>query len=244
MRKILCFILLLIPIAAFAATCPSGYVALNTASYITLAAECSSTQTDLGTLPSECSDASTECAPDVACALGITQLKSGAGRTVSLYATKYTTPSLHIGVGNDTCYANLVGGTGAGINVNYNGTTYHTTELHRCLNLNVSTTPTVSTPSGNAINWTATSAGTSITGISHCASSSGSVGSITTSLTISTTLANNSYCWCRIIRPTVSAWAFGATYSATTTCDTSCAAKCASLFSSNGTFRGALINSM
>lgn len=244
MRKILCFILLLVPIATFAATCPSGYISVSTASYITLAAECSSTQTDLGALPSECSDDSVDCVPDVACSLGVGQLKSGAGYAVSLYATKYTTPSLHIGTDDGECYVNLVGGTGSGINITYNGTTYHTTELHRCLNISASTTPTVSTPSNNTINWTATSASTGITGISHCASTSGSVGSTATSLTISTTLANNLYCWCRIIRPTVSAWSFGATYSATTTCDTSCAAKCASLFSSNGTFRNALINSM
>lgn len=55
------------------------------------------------------------------------KLKTSTGLEFPIYATKQTTPSINLGVGNNTCYVNLVPGkkTGA-IHVEYNDTTYHT----------------------------------------------------------------------------------------------------------------------
>ncbi|MDE6478552.1 MAG: hypothetical protein K2L94_04895, partial [Alphaproteobacteria bacterium] len=59
------------------------------------------------------------------CAAGVTKIRTG-NVTVPLYASKQTTPALHINVGGQVCYGNLGADHGtSSINVNYGGKTYH-----------------------------------------------------------------------------------------------------------------------
>lgn len=59
------------------------------------------------------------------CGAGIGKIKTGNGRTFNLYPVAYTTPSLRIGYGGQTCYGVLKSGAAASINVRYNNQTYH-----------------------------------------------------------------------------------------------------------------------
>lgn len=61
------------------------------------------------------------------CTAGITNLKSGSGVVVPLYAARQTTHTINVGAGANVCYGSLASGAGAdAINVNIGGTTYHT----------------------------------------------------------------------------------------------------------------------
>ena len=60
------------------------------------------------------------------CELGISNFKTSTGLSFSLYAEKYTEPSLVVGYNDGKCYGKLETGRVTGtINVNYNGTVYH-----------------------------------------------------------------------------------------------------------------------
>ncbi len=64
--------------------------------------------------------------PVQACQIGISQIKTSMGTTVSLYAEKYTSPAIAVSVNGAVCYANLeLGRQSNAINVEYNGTIYH-----------------------------------------------------------------------------------------------------------------------
>lgn len=65
----------------------------------------------------------------VPCTSGVTQLRTSTGLSFSLWAEKYTTPAICVMYNNTICYINLVQGSAANsINVNYNGTIYHTVD--------------------------------------------------------------------------------------------------------------------
>ena len=60
------------------------------------------------------------------CELGISNFKTSTGLSFSLYAEKYTEPSLVVGYNDGKCYGKLETGKATGaINVNYNGMVYH-----------------------------------------------------------------------------------------------------------------------
>ncbi len=62
------------------------------------------------------------------CTAGATMLRTNTGINVPLFASKNTTPSINIRIGNNICYVDLISGTAHGvIKVQYNGQTYHTT---------------------------------------------------------------------------------------------------------------------
>ncbi|MDE6570777.1 MAG: hypothetical protein K2L95_00970 [Alphaproteobacteria bacterium] len=59
------------------------------------------------------------------CAAGVTKIRTG-NVTVPLYASKQTTPALHVSIGGKVCYGSLDSDAGtSAINVNYGGKTYH-----------------------------------------------------------------------------------------------------------------------
>ncbi|MBO5739948.1 MAG: hypothetical protein J6R52_02690 [Alphaproteobacteria bacterium] len=63
---------------------------------------------------------------EVPCELGISYFKTSTGLSFSLYAEKYTEPSLVVGYNDGKCYGKLEAGKATGtINFNYNGTVYH-----------------------------------------------------------------------------------------------------------------------
>lgn len=60
------------------------------------------------------------------CTAGMSTLHAGEKVAVPLYDTRHTTPSIVIQNKDKMCYVNLVEGNGPGLNVDYNGTVYHT----------------------------------------------------------------------------------------------------------------------
>lgn len=60
---------------------------------------------------------------------------------------------------------------------------------------------------GYKVDWTASSSGVPIVGVSACASTAGTtVGQRASSLTKSSSLESNKYCWCKMVSPAVSSW--------------------------------------
>ena len=60
------------------------------------------------------------------CGLGFTTLRTGSGLVIPLYSEKLSSPAIHIGYNGGVCYGILESGSGDGINLEYNGQTYHT----------------------------------------------------------------------------------------------------------------------
>ena len=60
------------------------------------------------------------------CGLGFTTLRTGSGLVIPLYSEKLSSPAIHIGYNGGMCYGILESGSGDGINLEYNGQTYHT----------------------------------------------------------------------------------------------------------------------
>lgn len=110
--------------------CPSNYVA-ETISAIEFACDTYESQITSETPACllMCSNGNvfTEVNSCAALCQGYHKLKTSTGLEFPVYATKQTTPSINLGIGNSVCYVNLVPGrtTGA-IHIKYNETTYHT----------------------------------------------------------------------------------------------------------------------
>lgn len=230
--KLLCCFL--VSFDAFAATCPSGYIQIERNSLITLAATC-----PIVTLAT----ASELSFPGIKCAANLTTLNLSNDVQIPLYATQHTTPSLHIKTATATkCYINLVPGTTThGINLSSGDTTYHVTDLKVCSNLSPDTTPQLISPNTNTSNWSSTSDNITISGISHCASQTATIGTTATSLTTSSTASSNINCWCRLTTPNSSKWVFSYKYSSSSNCNTYCVASCAENFVNSTTFRTNII---
>ena len=60
------------------------------------------------------------------CVPGFTTLRTGSGLVIPLYSEKLSSPAIHIGYNGGMCYGILESGSGDGINLEYNGQTYHT----------------------------------------------------------------------------------------------------------------------
>ncbi len=62
------------------------------------------------------------------CGAGITSLNTSNGYKFDLFASRNTTPSIHVKYGDVTCYADLIAGQSDGtLNVAYNNSVYHAT---------------------------------------------------------------------------------------------------------------------
>ncbi len=244
MRKIL-FILLAISHHAWGATCPNGYISINTSSNISVAPQCTQNQLNIGTLQTDCTDFTTQCIPDLSCNAGITHLKTSTGISISLYKQPYTNPSIHILYNNTQCYIPLVPGTQPNsLHIQYESATYHSTDLALCANISPTSVPSTTPPGINTINWYATINNTTVTGISHCSDLAGNIGTTQQSISVSTTVTNNIQCWCRLVYPTASNWTYATTYASNTNCDTYCVAICTTLFGTDTNFRDAIFNTI
>jgi len=104
-----------------AGTCATGYGAYNgteTCGYNPTMTTCldlcenGQMTTELGTCATMCS-------------LGVTTLRTSNGLVIPMWSSAQSSPALNIGVGNGVCYVNLESGTGTGINVEYDNTSYH-----------------------------------------------------------------------------------------------------------------------
>lgn len=242
MRRAALF-LLLFPYCADGSVCPEGYSELNKNPFVHVAAQCEEHQIDLGPFSASCSGERTICMPEVTCH-GLSAIRTSGGVRVPLYMERYTTPAINVAVDGGQCYANLLPGSLAGtLNVRFAGDVYHAVALRRCMEMDFDAIPEAGSPVAYSVSWTARINDVGITGISHCSSTSGDVGTSKTGLSISETVSDNHHCWCRILSPSSSSWAFAASF-ASYSCDASCVQECASMFSSNATFRNALLSTM
>lgn len=126
-KTILIFII--IPSVAFAASCPTGMVAVEYDNFVSAVSGACPAGYVAHNITDVCaSDTTGACwLVRVACGAGVTQLKASGGLNFPLYSTRATTPSLCVGYNNTTCYVDLESGSATGaINIHYNGVTYHT----------------------------------------------------------------------------------------------------------------------
>ena len=79
----------------------------------------------------------------------------------------------------------------------------------KCVKLSSSTTCSNYSGATGQSNWSVTCGGVSVQGVAFCGSQSGgSQGATSTTVTISSTVDNNKYCWCKMVSPAVSSWVF------------------------------------
>lgn len=121
---------IIIPFVGFAATCPTGMMAVEYDAFVpAVAGVCPSgyvahaTETVCGTGDGACWLVEHLRA---LCGAGITKIKTSNGFSVSLYSDKATTPSLNVGYNGMVCYADMKEGRATGtINVKIDGVVYH-----------------------------------------------------------------------------------------------------------------------
>ena len=122
------------------------------------------------------------------------------------------------------------------------------TAVTKCVALNSGTECSYVYPGAYAVDWTlnCTSNGTNITisGISQCSSTSGSIdGQTTTSLTVNNG-TDDKYCWCKLVSPGVSPWVFHNTITNADFCARNCARDCALDSRDNKSFRTAMFGNL
>ena len=236
-----------------AATCPSGYLAVERSNNTKISTPCPSGYTATRTISHNCSSTDSTCYPELLCAGGSYDLNVGSN-TVPLWSTQFTTPSLKVKSGNTTCYTPMAADTVSGrLKVkNASGTTYSHANLYECkVNISTTGTNTYIATTANSPMWSAVIDGKTIKGISFCSNINATVGTTKDKITVdSVTMSNNIYCWCRATSPYLSKWTYS-TYFETngyTGCYAYCSEACANRATGSGTydgpFRNVLINSM
>ena len=128
MKKLI-FIFVVFP--SFAATCPTGMVAVEYDTFVSAGAGACPAGYVAHGIDTVCGAGDGACwlveQLRALCGAGITQLNTSGGLSVPLYADKTTNPSLHIKYNSMVCYADLEAGNATGtINVKYNNVVYHT----------------------------------------------------------------------------------------------------------------------
>ena len=115
----------------------------------------------------------------------------------------------------------------------------------KCVALNSSTTCTYSSGAAGQSNWSARCGGIVIHGVAFCGSQDGvEMGRKNVSVTISSTSADNKYCWCRMFSPAFSLWVFSGSYPSAGKCADRCAANCAEAVQYDPDFRPALFSGL
>lgn len=229
--------------SAFASACPAGFTGIEMPSSIVLGPRCANGTIDLGEVVTNCDTSSLSCVPELACAIA-TGLHVRDTVSVPLYSVQYTERAIHIAQNDITCYANLIEGNAPGLNVLIDDTIYLATSLHKCMAVNISGTVNVAMPAENAVAWYGMVGDSSIVATSQCGETWGANGQTRNAIGVSETVSNHKYCWCRILSPVLSSWAFSATMDNGAACETTCGQSCAQNFKNNAEFRRALIDSM
>ncbi len=119
--------------AVGAASCPSGYTAVEEKSIIvSLNNSCPSGYSVVGTNVANCNYNSVNNCMFYTdyCKGGITKLKTGTGKSYNIYDTKETKPALAFKTSSgQVCYSKLASGKSSGdVNIFYNGAYYHVTD--------------------------------------------------------------------------------------------------------------------
>ena len=113
----------------------------------------------------------------------------------------------------------------------------------KCVKLTSSTTCTSHSGAYDQSNWSITCGGIEIQGVAFCGSQNGgSIGATTESVTISSTIDDNKYCWCKMVSPAVSSWVFNYSDSSAGYCVNGCARNCAHYARYNSDLRSGLFS--
>ena len=92
--------------------------------------------------------------------------------------------------------------------------------------------------------WQIVLGGTTVRGVSHCASSAGENNTNYTDLTVSSDADSNIYRYCRTIMPVVSEWVFSMEFASVVNCNKYCAARCSENFADDAEFRDAMLRNI
>lgn len=132
--RVLIFIFIILPFAAFAQSCPTGMVAVEYDNYMAADAGACPAGYVAHDVTDVCSGAATGACWLVGeveqirtlCRAGVTQIKTSGGVVVPLYSGRVTTPSFCMRYNDTVCYADMVLGRASGaVNVKYGDTVYH-----------------------------------------------------------------------------------------------------------------------
>lgn len=224
--------------AASAAVCPTGTTSIIRGDGLVSRVLC-----DDGT---RVGAADTVSFPGLGCADGLRRLnKSGDGAGVSVYANKYSERALNVKMGDKVCYINFVQEQRDNtlVVMSQDGL-YYATDLELCLGLGASETATLDQAPANRVEWKSLLGGTTVRGVSHCASSAGETNTNYTDLTVSSDADSNIYCYCRTIMPVVSEWVFSMEFASVVNCNKYCAARCSENFADDAEFRDAMLRNI
>ena len=115
----------------------------------------------------------------------------------------------------------------------------------KCVKLTPSTTCTSRSGATGQSNWSATCGGIEIQGVAFCGSQDGgSVGTKSETVTTGLTSDDNKNCWCKMVSPAVSSWAFNRSAPSAGNCAYNCAIGCAAYAQGNASFRSALFSGL
>ena len=115
----------------------------------------------------------------------------------------------------------------------------------KCVKLTSSTTCTSYSGADGQSNWSATCGGIEIQGVAFCGSQNGgSAGAKSENVTTSLTSDDNRYCWCKMVSPAVSSWAFVSLSTTAGGCVYDCASICAARARNDSDFRSALFSGL
>lgn len=115
----------------------------------------------------------------------------------------------------------------------------------KCVKLTSSTTCTSYSGAVGQSNWSMTCGGIEIQGVAFCSSQDGgSTGTISETVTTSSTSDNNKHCWCKMVSPAVSSWVFDHSRTSAGSCAYACAGSCASTARNFASFRSWLFSGL
>ena len=113
-----------------------------------------------------------------------------------------------------------------------------------CVKLNASKNCSFKSPGYYTSDWTSTCSSVAVSGIGYCSSKDGGTrGTKSSSLTVSDTVEENKYCWCKMVSPAVSSWVFHIGTNTAAICARYCTYYCASIFTDSD-FRSAMFSDL
>ncbi len=222
---------------AFATVCDDGQATVNRAGGVVPKMDCGD-DVYLGV-------ADTDSFPGIACAAKSSKLATSSGVSVSVYSSKYTSPSLGVLFNGNVCYVNLVSGNSSGLNImGQDGAAYHAQDLSLCMTLQSSDPVEIVRSNENTVNWASSLGENTVKGISYCSDQSASIADVQSVLSFVSYDVENLNCWCRAVSPVVSDWLYAMEFASEVNCNKYCAARCAEIFVEDSNFRSVMLRNV
>lgn len=222
---------------AFAAVCDDGQATVNRSGGVVPRLDCGD-DVYLGV-------ADTDSFPGIACTTKSSKLETSAGVSVSVYSSKYTSPSLGVLFNGNVCYVNLVSGNASGLNVMaQDGAAYHVQDLSLCMTLQPTDQVEIVRSNENTVNWSSNLGEDTVKGISYCSDQSASIADVQSVLSFVSYDVENLNCWCRTVSPVLSDWLYAMEFASEVNCNKYCAARCAEVFVEDSNFRSVMLRNV